>query len=51
MLLSSELDGILCSFEQLVVPLDLIPTGVGNDTLACIDQTLLVTAFTTGEDQ
>ena len=38
-------------FRTACRPFGLLRSGVGNDALARIDQTLLVTAFTTGEDQ
>ena len=44
-LLVTDLEDILCSFEQLVVPLDVLCSGVRNDALAKIDHALLVAAF------
>ena len=44
-LLVPDLDGIIYTFEQLIVPLDVLSNGVGNDALAIIDHNCLVNAF------
>ena len=51
-LLAPGLDGILCTFGHLIVPLNVLRSGVvGNDALANIDHTLLVAAFRSDENE
>ena len=47
-LFAPGLDSILCSFEQLIVPLHLSRDGIYNDALVHIDQSLLVAVFISG---
>ena len=44
-LVVTDLEDIPCSLKQLVVPLDVLCSGVSNDALAKINHALLVAAF------
>mmetsp|Transcript_38902 Transcript_38902/g.68394 ORF Transcript_38902/g.68394 Transcript_38902/m.68394 type:complete len:84 (+) Transcript_38902:149-400(+) len=50
-LLSPELSGVLCSFDQLIVPLLGLGGGGVSDDFVKIDHNLLVSAFRCGECQ
>ena len=50
-LLAKELDGILCSFEHLIVPLNTLYGGGTNDDRARVNQNVLLPAYKCGDNK
>ena len=48
-LLAPDLAGVLCTFEHIITPLNMLGDAVGNDEFAQVDHKLMMSAFQSGD--
>ena len=44
-LLAPDLDGVLCTFDYIITPLNMLCDAAGNDKFAQVDHKLVMSAF------